>query len=934
MHPNADPAVLLAQTGWVRALARRLCTDDATADDLSQETLRLALESGPQHLQPVPGTRCKSPARLRAWLRTTLHTLARQTPRTDRRRAAREASTAAAQDTSAPATLDVVARAELHERVVHAVLALREPYRRTLLARYFDGDDVAAIAMREGTTPATIRKRLERAVATLRGQLVDRADAPARARRALAALAGLPTPSPTPAATSGAIALPPLIGALLMKRLASAALALLVLAATALTFWIDWGQRTDPAVTIRTGERIAGAIPTADESTATIRQPVSPTDDLASTAGKPIDRPDPRYGSLRIEAVWRDDGTPAASRIVSARFHHGGNLQHQQQTDDQGIALFAALPPGRYLVQHDCFGLRDVLVHPAQETPLRLFASRPGSLRGRVVDQHGLGVPNAQVTWSDMQHHPRGQTRTDARGEFALLEVGTNLHVHAVAGERRFSTTPDSLYLILPGEVREVVLVEHRAHRVQAAAAVPTDVTVDRDTLVDIPCPPLLSLYGHVRSPDGRALAGALVSLSVQDANRPNDATIAQSVSLGDGSFTFDDLSPGKFVVLTDHPGFAPHEHAVELTTETSAVDITLTAGPTIHGLLLDSRAAPLAGWIVAARATGPSRETFTRPDGTFDLAVAASTEHRLTARDPAEPHGSRLDRLRRERVVPSPDQQRFVVPDSTAPTAWIHGSLTDASTGRPPPSYSVVAVCDEFGGTPNAPVDVRTGRFQVGPLPPGTWTLWLTDGRQRAPYLEPGPFELTAHQHLEVPALEIPAHGELEVRVELPDGCALRPEHLDVRLHDEAGAYYANTQRRRDAPLSFDPYAAVPAGVIRVVCFGPGLHLVDRRVTIEPGQHNTVTLRPRPGLTTWIRVQLPEPASRDFSIQHRIVDRSDGTLVSDSERFVAKDGTFELHLAPGSYELTLRHESGARGQFTIEAGAGTPDHRIELRLQ
>ena len=60
----------------------------------------------------------------------------------------------------------------------------------------------------------------------------------------------------------------------------------------------------------------------------------------------------------------------------------------------------------------------------------------------------------------------------------------------------------------------------------------------------------------------------------------------------------------------------------------------------------------------------------------------------------------------------------------------------------------------------------------------------------------------------------------------------------------------------------------------------------------------------------------------------------ADGTLVSDSERFIAKDGTFELHLAPGSYELTLRHESGARGQFTIEAGAGTPDHRIGLRLQ
>ena len=86
---------------------------------------------------------------------------------------------------------DVVARAEEHRRVVEAVLTLEEPYRSTILHRYFDDLGPTAIADRTGTPVDTVRTRLHRALGQLRGRLeAEHGGDPAATRRALLALMG------------------------------------------------------------------------------------------------------------------------------------------------------------------------------------------------------------------------------------------------------------------------------------------------------------------------------------------------------------------------------------------------------------------------------------------------------------------------------------------------------------------------------------------------------------------------------------------------------------------------------------------------------------------------------------------------------------------------------------------------------------------------
>src|SRR5882672_5617458 len=81
-QPAIDPDALLAEAGFLHALARELAGDAHAADDLVQETLLTALERPPRGDDGQRG--------LRGWLATVLKNRAWQTQRGDDRRRRRE----------------------------------------------------------------------------------------------------------------------------------------------------------------------------------------------------------------------------------------------------------------------------------------------------------------------------------------------------------------------------------------------------------------------------------------------------------------------------------------------------------------------------------------------------------------------------------------------------------------------------------------------------------------------------------------------------------------------------------------------------------------------------------------------------------------------------------------------------------------------------
>ncbi|HKE00842.1 MAG TPA: sigma-70 family RNA polymerase sigma factor [Planctomycetota bacterium] len=152
---------LLAQAEWIRGFALRLARDEATADDLAQETLLAALER--------PG---EARHGLRAWLAGVVRHLSFRRIREESARSRRERSTSRAE--ALPSHAEAVERADLRRMLVEVVLELDEPVRSILLRRFRDGRSPAQIASERGIPVGTVRSHLSRGLEAVRARLDER----------------------------------------------------------------------------------------------------------------------------------------------------------------------------------------------------------------------------------------------------------------------------------------------------------------------------------------------------------------------------------------------------------------------------------------------------------------------------------------------------------------------------------------------------------------------------------------------------------------------------------------------------------------------------------------------------------------------------------------------------------------------------------------
>ncbi len=150
-------AALLDQVSWIRRLARELVSDRELAEDLVQETCVAALEHGPRDASKV-----------RRWLGKVLRNALRQHARGEGRRRAREEL--GAREEGCESTERLVEQVALQRELVGAVLELEEPYRSTLLLRFFEELPPREIARRTRVPVATVQSRLQRGLARLRGR--------------------------------------------------------------------------------------------------------------------------------------------------------------------------------------------------------------------------------------------------------------------------------------------------------------------------------------------------------------------------------------------------------------------------------------------------------------------------------------------------------------------------------------------------------------------------------------------------------------------------------------------------------------------------------------------------------------------------------------------------------------------------------------------
>ena len=149
---------LLAHAGWLRRFAVALVKDGDEAEDLAQD----AMVSAWRHPVEHGG---------RAWLARVTRNLAVDRYRGHQRRRGREEAAESALERWVSTPEELIGDAEIHRLVAKAVATLPQPFRQTVVLRFYEGQTCADIARSLNAPEGTIRWRLKEGLDRVRREL-------------------------------------------------------------------------------------------------------------------------------------------------------------------------------------------------------------------------------------------------------------------------------------------------------------------------------------------------------------------------------------------------------------------------------------------------------------------------------------------------------------------------------------------------------------------------------------------------------------------------------------------------------------------------------------------------------------------------------------------------------------------------------------------
>jgi RNA polymerase sigma factor (sigma-70 family) len=692
-------AELLAHREWVQRIARSLARDDAEADDLSQEAWVEAIEHPPPHAQ--------SP---RGWFAGLLRHRMLNRRRGERRRAVRESG--ASRPERAADVADVVVYAEMHREVVDAVLALDEPYRTTVLLRYFEDLAPREIARRQGVPVETVRSRVQRGIEMLRRRLL----AMRRRRDAAWALPLLECarserrvtrPDRTLfAETAADAARGGIVGSAFTKLAAGAVVLLLVVGG----MWLarDETEKVvaatpppDAAVLPRVSRH---ALRAPSETAPPVASPES--DDADAFAG--VDRDLDLHGRV-VDSTGRPVSGALVRVICRPLRNFGMYLGWQNEWKEEAGKSGRTDARGRFALRLRAGEVVDLAVSAegfASRTRTRVAAGE------RVTVTLDAGVCLVVQVQSE-SGTPVAGARVEATGSIGGYSVDAmqSIATTGADGRCRIPALPPDRQLVL--------------------------LTTREDFVPGETSPPKLPASGEasvtVVLQSGRLVTGRVLDAATGHAVVPAeiDLTWCQRTAVGaDGTFRVhvSDTEP-RFTVRA--PGHVPEN--VELGTRTD-VEVRLRPGIVVSGRVVDAANAPVADAYVIAKLdfTGETGLGRTSSDGRFRLDTIPSAKTVAFAVS-APGHGRILLDAR------MPESGGFDLGDVVLPAARaIAGTVLDVE-GRPAPNIEM-----ELRGVnasrskprfpadwpvPNAPFcpTRRTddlGRFRFTDLSAGEWRI------------------------------------------------------------------------------------------------------------------------------------------------------------------------------------------------------------------
>lgn len=351
LSTDAQLQELMSHSAWLRRLARTLVRDAAAVDDLLQETWLAALKNPPDPNRPA-----------RPWLAGVIRRLAAMRTRGEARRVHRQRSTARGE--GVPSTAELVEGVDTQRRIAEAVLDLEEPYRTTLLLRFYEQLSSVDIAKRQGIPSATVRWRLRRGLEQLR----ERLDSLWSDRRSWCTALLVFEQRANPSSESSPPSADVLTSPSLPFSLAGSSVWVpwfgLVLLAVA-TFTVRaWNERSDPVY----AASVDGLAPSNPGSPSDPKsQPLVDASSVGPTRSSLVSQANPRAGRQLAR-------TGAAQR-------RGLQIVHPDGSDGSALRVVALAPRGELQAgETDANGRFDL---GELEPPLVLYVKRPAAFLQR-----------------------------------------------------------------------------------------------------------------------------------------------------------------------------------------------------------------------------------------------------------------------------------------------------------------------------------------------------------------------------------------------------------------------------------------------------------------------------------------------------------------------------------------------------------------------
>jgi RNA polymerase sigma factor (sigma-70 family) len=922
---QADPACtpieeLLIHSEWIQRLARRLVADPDAANDIVQETWLAALRNPPR-LQGPP----------RAWLARVLLNFARQRGRGESRRSWREAETRR-HEASVPSAQALAERADARALLVGRVLKLSEPFRSTVLLRYFGGLTSLEIGHRQEVPPGTVRWRLKRALERLRYEL-DRefgGDAEVGAL-ALVALAGLSSDElyELQDSADGGTKV-----TLSSETLVAIGMSAAALAATTLLVWGGVGMMGDPP----SSGIVAAAGPT--QETATLDGSARTSDREGLTATNGVQEQVPAladlHGAYDVTVVDKD-GVPLAGAAVWVTEHSAAGRMHSErgQTDSAGLYVFLptsnelgapldfpksggrvtlnALASGRVASDFT----HAVPAQPAQVRTIELvIGGRDHTVLGIVQDASGAPIADAHVTvgernlrlraneQGDLLTSPVLEARTGADGVFRVEHLPAGRHLIDVQAdgylnsstwrETSANLTPQPIFLRLAGSITGTLLddgglplagvaIDHRPDSFEAAR------------------------FRHLR------------------ASGPE----AQARTAADGTYQLNAVPAGTASLWARGPtGRAANADVQVRAGEATEWSPRLEEASGVQLRLIGPSDEALAGWYIQIEGQPAYwRRLLTDAQGRATLMDPPEKRMKLFVHAPQIAGQSQRLPLRAG-ILTAPYKAVNVIRfKHLERPGSLSGKLVDWN-GAPFADAELFVRMIARGNIDSIPIDAATGAFEIQDMPSGKLELiaWC-EGRGLTTL---GSFS-TAGAHLDVGALIPAAVGKLEIDWRWPNGGRDLEWHLIARTRIGMKATLWAVAEGFGPPPAFD----LLPGDYGIRISRAGEIVQERLASVESG--GTSVLTTGHGVGRQIHLRLREEQARTIESAHVSVRALEGGLGSDKILVLKHDkmGPLEhiLNLPEGLWQFEASANNGLRGstQLTVTDGTSLESLVIEM---